>query len=75
MGIPFPTVIADLGTRCGALVPWGWGINGFASVTAAVMGTCLTISLGFNLLALTALCCYLFAWLVSRKICGDITKS
>jgi hypothetical protein len=74
MGIPFPTAIADLGTRCRALVPWAWGINGFASVAAAVMGTCLTISLGFNLLALTALCCYIFAWLVSRKICGDIIK-
>jgi hypothetical protein len=74
MGIPFPTVISDLGSRCRALVPWGWGINGFASVTAAVMGSCLTISLGFNLLALIALCCYIFAWLVWRKICGEITK-
>ena len=70
MGMPFPTALAELSKRNQALVPWAWGINGFASVTAAVLGTCLAISLGFTLLALIALCAYLLAGLFSGKICS-----
>jgi len=70
MGMPFPTALAELSKRNQALVPWAWGINGFASVTAAVLGTCLAISLGFTLPALIALCGYFLAGLISGRICS-----
>jgi len=70
MGMPFPTALAELDKRNRPLVPWAWGINGFASVTAAVLGTCLAISLGFTSLALIALGCYFLAGLISGRICS-----
>ncbi len=70
MGMPFPTALAELSKRNQALVPWAWGINGFASVTAAVLGTCLAISLGFTSLALIALSGYFLAGLISGRICS-----
>ena len=36
MGMPFPLVMARLRTGAPALVPWAWGVNGCASVIAAV---------------------------------------
>jgi hypothetical protein len=70
MGMPFPTGLAELDKQNRALVPWAWGINGFASVTAAVLGTCLAISLGFTSLGLIALCAYFLASLISGRICS-----
>jgi hypothetical protein len=61
MGIPFPAALSELGKDREGLVPWAWGINGFASVTAAVLGTSLAVSLGFTALAVIALCGYLLA--------------
>ncbi|MHC4623550.1 MAG: spermine/spermidine synthase domain-containing protein [Planctomycetota bacterium] len=68
MGMPFPTGLRQLHTRGGALVPWAWGVNGFASVTGAVLGTLLAISVGFTALAVTALGCYLLATTVSKRM-------
>lgn len=67
MGVPFPTGLAQLHAHTPPLVPWAWAINGFASVTAAVLGTCLAISLGFTLLALVALAFYFIAAVIWRK--------
>lgn len=75
MGMPFPTALAELNKRNQPLVPWAWGINGFASVTAAVLGTCLAISLGFTSLALIALCAYFVAGLISGQICNHKRKA
>ncbi len=69
MGIPFPTALTALNKHNSPLVPWSWGINGFASVTAAVLGTCLAVTLGFTLLVMTALGCYFLAALISAKVC------
>jgi spermidine synthase len=68
MGMPFPTGLKLVHSRAAALVPWAWGINGFASVTAAVLGTFLAILLGFTMLAGLALACYFLAAVVSREI-------
>jgi len=68
MGVPFPTALKRLGAHSQALVPWAWGVNGFASVTGAVLGTFLAISMGFTTLALVALACYLLAAIVSKRI-------
>jgi hypothetical protein len=69
MGMPFPTALRQLHKHSQPLVPWAWGINGFASVTGAVLGTFLAISMGFTALAVTALGCYFLAAVVSKKIC------
>ncbi|MDP6380229.1 MAG: SAM-dependent methyltransferase, partial [Phycisphaerae bacterium] len=33
MGMPFPTALRQLDSGSRPLVPWAWGVNGFASVT------------------------------------------
>jgi len=69
MGMPFPTGLKELHARSRPLVPWAWGVNGFASVIGAVLGTFLAISIGFTVLTLIALACYFLAAIVSKKIC------
>jgi hypothetical protein len=68
MGVPFPTGLRALGASREPLVPWAWGVNGFASVTGAVLGTFLAISVGFTILAGIALVCYLTAAAISGRI-------
>ncbi|MHC4123528.1 MAG: hypothetical protein ACYSSI_08150 [Planctomycetota bacterium] len=68
MGMPFPTAIKQINIQNHPLIPWAWGINGFASVTGAVMGTFLAISLGFTMLCILALGGYILAALVVKKI-------
>jgi spermidine synthase/MFS family permease len=70
MGIPFPTALKQLHIRNQPLVPWAWGINGFASVAGAVLGTFLAISVGFTTLTMIALGCYLMAGVISKHICS-----
>ncbi len=69
MGMPFPTALKQLHIHSQALVPWAWGVNGFASVVGAVLGTFLAISVGFTTLTLIALTCYFLAAIISKRIC------
>ena len=71
MGMPFPTALKQLHAHIRPLVPWAWGVNGFASVTGAVLGTFLAISVGFTTLTLTALAGYLSAGIISKQICSQ----
>jgi hypothetical protein len=68
MGMPFPTALKRLHKDVPPLVPWAWGINGFASVVGAVLGTLLAVSTGFTTLVLIALVGYFLAATVSRQI-------
>lgn len=70
MGMPFPMALRELGKSRPAIVPWAWGVNGFGSVCAAVLGTLLAISLGFTALGCIALVCYLLGGLVSIHLPG-----
>ena len=72
MGVPFPTGLRAIGAGREPLVPWAWGVNGFASVTGAVLGTFLAISMGFTILAGIALVCYLIAAAISRRITQSV---
>ncbi|MFH1616171.1 MAG: hypothetical protein ABIG61_13930 [Planctomycetota bacterium] len=65
MGIPFPTAMTQLSQSSPAVVPWAWAANSFASVTAAVLGTCISVSAGFSILVAVALVCYLIAGAVA----------
>ena len=68
MGIPFPTALKQLHTRSRPLIPWAWGVNGFASVIGAVLGTFLAISVGFTALTFVALACYFLAAVISKQM-------
>ncbi len=61
MGMPFPLGLARLAVRDDALIPWAWGINGCASVIAAILATVLAIHLGFGAVILLAVLLYALA--------------
>jgi hypothetical protein len=56
MGMPFPLGLTKLEDP--RLIAWAWGINGCASVTAAVLATLLAIHLGFTAVVVAALVLY-----------------
>jgi hypothetical protein len=67
LGLPFPLGLAAVASRAEALVPWAWGINGFASVVATLLATLLAIHFGHSLVVLLAVAIYaLAAWQFPR---------
>lgn len=54
MGMPFPMGLALLDARAPALVPWAWGINGFASVISALLALILAMHFGYPAVMLAA---------------------
>ena len=61
MGMPFPRALARLNAVDPPLLPWAWGINGCASVIAAVLATLLAIHLGHTVVILAGVVVYLAA--------------
>ncbi len=59
MGIPFPSGLQLVSDRYAAMVPWAWGINGFASVMGASLATFMAIHFGFRVLVWAAACVYI----------------
>ncbi len=59
MGIPFPSGLQLVSDRYAAMVPWAWGINGFASVMGASLATFTAIHLGFRVLVWSAALLYI----------------
>jgi hypothetical protein len=67
MGMPFPLGLARLARDAPAFVPWAWGINGCASVIAAIGALLLAMAIGLRATLLVALALYvLAAWLWRR---------
>ncbi|MBI2845225.1 MAG: hypothetical protein HYX86_01630 [Chloroflexi bacterium] len=62
MGIPFPKGLALVGRTSPGLVPWVWGINGFASVLSSILAAILALSSGFSLVLNLAAGFYFLAW-------------
>ncbi len=62
MGMPFPTGLSKLDAQ---MIPWAWGVNGCASVIAAVLATMLAIHVGFNVVIVLSLALYILAALLS----------
>lgn len=58
MGMPFPVAWRRLETLRPEWLPWAWGVNGCASVLAAVLATLLAMSFGFRVVLLTAAMLY-----------------
>lgn len=61
MGMPFPLGLARTAGRAPALVPWAWGVNGCASVVAAILATMLAIHFGFTVVVVLAVLLYALA--------------
>ena len=65
MGWMFPSGMEILERSKSGLIPWAWGINGFASVTSAPLAIMLSMSIGFGQVILLGLACYILAMLTS----------
>ncbi|MCC5913566.1 MAG: hypothetical protein JJU46_04250 [Balneolaceae bacterium] len=57
-GWMFPAGIQKLEKTGGKLVPWAWGVDGFASVTAAPLAVMLAMTFGFSHVILLGILCY-----------------
>jgi hypothetical protein len=61
MGMPFPIGLRKVSLKAPELIPWAWGINGYASVISSILATTLAISWGFHIVIGLALLLYLIA--------------
>lgn len=61
MGFPLPLGLARLDRRAAPLIPWAWGINGFASVLAPPLATVIGMAWGFHVAGGLAVLLYLAA--------------
>lgn len=68
MGWPFPAGMLLLEKWSPGLLPWAWGINGFASVAAAPLTVLLAMSLGFRLVLALAVMAYLLAVVLALRV-------
>lgn len=66
MGLPFALGLSRLARVAPALVPWAWGLNGCASVLAAIGALLLAMAIGLRATLLFALGLYVFAAWVWR---------
>jgi predicted MFS family arabinose efflux permease len=61
MGMPFPIGLQKVSDRQSHYIPWVWGVNGVASVIAPVLGSILSVWLGFHTLMIVGLLLYAVA--------------
>ncbi|MBM4175611.1 MAG: hypothetical protein FJ213_05480 [Ignavibacteria bacterium] len=61
MGMPFPSGLKLVSDSDALIIPWAWGINGYASVVATVLAVLLSVEFGFSIVLVSAACCYFIA--------------
>jgi hypothetical protein len=67
MGMPFPLGLQLVSDAQSSYIPWVWGVNGVASVIAPVLGSLLSVCLGFRMLMLFSALLYCLAgWALQR---------
>ena len=71
MGIPFPSGMRRISGARPSLVPWAWGINGFASVAAPPIGILLVTSIGLTWATLFGGGLYFCAGLLATGLPGS----
>ncbi|MCK5110591.1 MAG: methyltransferase domain-containing protein [Arcobacteraceae bacterium] len=67
MGIPFPMGLSQIGKDSPQLIPWGWGVNGCASVISAIGAGLISIHFGFGAVIIIALAFYMIAFFFFPK--------
>ena len=61
LGMPFPTGLRLVSQEAPALVPWGWGVNGFFTVIGTVIALILAMAWGFKVVLAVGACSYILA--------------
>ncbi len=75
LGMVFPIGIKRLGKGSSPLIPWGWCVNGCASVTGALAAPLIAMQWGFDQLLWTSFGCYLLGGICSRKLTSPAVKN
>ncbi|MFC5579081.1 hypothetical protein ACFPOA_13790 [Lysobacter niabensis] len=76
MGLPFALGLSRLARIAPAFVPWAWGLNGCASVIAAILAVLLAMAFGLRATLLVALALYAFAaWIWPAPTRPQLTGS
>ncbi|MEW6366898.1 MAG: hypothetical protein AB1714_19905 [Acidobacteriota bacterium] len=70
MGMPFPLGLHLVTRRSSKLVPWAWGVNGYATVIGSPLCVFLAILMGFKLTLLLAGLIYLSLVLAVPRLEG-----
>lgn len=68
MGMPFPIGLQLVSDRQSSYIPWVWGVNGVASVIAPILGSLLSVCLGFRIVMLLSVVLYALAGLIIHLI-------
>ena len=68
MGMPFPIGLQFISDRQSSYIPWVWGVNGVASVIAPILGSLLSVCLGFHIVMLLSLLLYGLAGCIIRDL-------
>ena len=68
MGFPMPAALARLSCGSPAMIPWAWGVNGFASVIAAPAAVAIGMTSGYTVAGATGLLLYLFPMLLFARL-------
>jgi len=74
MGLPMPmglTRLAAVGAGQDALIPWAWGINGFASVLAPPLALAAAMTWSYMVVAVAAVALYSGAALIFGRLPAD----
>ncbi|MDP6666753.1 MAG: hypothetical protein QF357_05070 [Dehalococcoidia bacterium] len=66
MGIPFPAGIRAVEVAGHGLVPWLWGVNGYASVMGSILAALIALEGGYSAVMLAAAAAYAIAWALLR---------
>jgi hypothetical protein len=67
LGMAMPIGLTRLAGLHPDAVPWGWAVNGIASVLASVLAVAVAITWGFAVVTVVALACYLVALLDAAR--------
>jgi hypothetical protein len=71
LGMVFPQLLSRLGRTDAVLVSWAWAANGSASVIGAIIGTGLSLAVGFTALGIASVACYGLAALFAPRDAGE----
>jgi Spermine/spermidine synthase domain len=68
LGTVMPAGMRELSQQARGLVPWAWGINGFASVVGACLGALVSMAHGFSRTYQLGVACYVVASLAALAV-------
>ncbi len=71
MGSLAPIGVKLVGSRASSILPWCWGLNGFASVAGTAIGTFVAMSFGFSATLLLGGAAYLVAAITVPRYEGE----